>query len=145
MSSKCTRVDGQKVYKYLGILQLNQSLHTKMKVKITLQYIRSVKKLCRSKLNGENLIGGTKTWAVDVIHYSAGVVDWTMEEMASMDRMTRKILAMNDFAHTRSNVDRKAVFAKEGRGKRIDWNRGVCKEGKKIPVWLVSLSNKHQM
>jgi len=28
------------------------------------------------------------------------------------------------------------VPAKEGRGKRIDWNLGVCKKGKKIPVWL---------
>ena len=56
-----------------------------------------------------------------------------MEEMTSMDRRTRKILAMNGCLHTRSNV---AVPAEEGRGKRIDWNRGECKKGKKIPVWL---------
>ena len=63
------------------------------------------------------MIGGTNTWAVDVIHYSAGVVDWTIEEMASMDRMTRKILAMNDCAHTRSNVERLYLLRKEvGRG-----------------------------
>ena len=44
-------------YKYLGILQLNQNLNTKMKVKITSESIGSVKNLCsRSKLNGENLV-----------------------------------------------------------------------------------------
>ena len=58
-------------YKYLGILQLDQTLNTKMKGKITSEYIRRVKKLCRSKLNGENLIDGINTWAVGVVRYSA--------------------------------------------------------------------------
>ena len=43
-------------FKYLGILQLDQTLNTKMKGKITSEYIRRVKKLCRSKLSGGNLI-----------------------------------------------------------------------------------------
>ena len=44
-------------YKYLGILQLNQNLNTKMKVKITSESIGRVKNLCsRSKLNGGNLV-----------------------------------------------------------------------------------------
>ena len=34
-------------YKYLGILQLDQTLNTKMKGKITSEYIRRVKNLCR--------------------------------------------------------------------------------------------------
>ena len=45
-------------YRYLGILQLDQTLNTKMKGKITAAYVRRVKKLCRSKLNGGNLISG---------------------------------------------------------------------------------------
>ena len=32
-------------------------------------------------------------WAVSVLRYSAGIVDWKMEELVSMDRRTRKILA----------------------------------------------------
>ena len=94
-------------YKYLGILQLDQNLNTKMKVKITSGYIKRVKKLCRSKLNGGNLIGGINTWAVGVLRCSAGLVDWTMEEMASTDRRTRKILAMNGCLHTMNNATRK--------------------------------------
>ena len=37
--------------KYLSILEFDQMLNTKMKGKITSEYIRRVKKLCRSKLN----------------------------------------------------------------------------------------------
>ena len=96
----------QEGYKYLGILQLDQTLNTKMRDKITLECIRRVKKLCRSKLNGRNLVGGINTWAVGVVCHSAGIVEWTMEEVANMDRRTRKILAMNGCLHTRSIVGR---------------------------------------
>ena len=84
-----------------------------MKGKITSEKIRRVEKLCRSKLNGGNLIDGINTWAVGVVRYSAGIVDWTMEEVANMDR-TRKILAMNGCLHTRSNVARLYLPRKEG-------------------------------
>ena len=73
-------------YKYLGILQLDVTLNTKMKDKITSEYVRRVKKLCRSKLNGGNIISGINAWVVSVLRYSAGIVDWTVEELVSMGR-----------------------------------------------------------
>ena len=82
--------------------------------KITSEYIRRVKKLCRSKLNGGNLIDGINPWAVGVVRYSAGIEDWTMEEVANMDRRTRKILAMNGCLCTRSNGARLYLPRKEG-------------------------------
>ena len=60
---------GEEGYKYIGILQLDQNLNTKMKVKMTSQCIKRVK-----ILNVENLIGGIY-WAVGVVRYSAGLVD----------------------------------------------------------------------
>ena len=59
---------------------------------------------------------GINTWAVGVVRYSAGIVDWIVEEAANMDRRTRKILAMNGCLHTscRSNVVRLYLLRKEG-------------------------------
>ena len=89
-------------YKYFGISQLDQTLNTKMKGKITSEYIRGVKKLCRSKLSGGNLINGVNAWAVGELRYGASSLEWTMEELTNMDRKTRKMLAMNGCLHTRS-------------------------------------------
>jgi len=61
-------------YKYLGILQLDKNLNSKIKEKITAEYKRRLKKLCRSKLNGGNLITGINSWAVGVIRYGGGIV-----------------------------------------------------------------------
>ena len=63
------------------------------------------------------MIDGISNWAVGVVRYSAGIVDWTMEEVANMDRRTRKILAMIGCLHTRSNRDFK-IYEDDGRGKR---------------------------
>ena len=115
---------------------MDQNLNTNMKVKITSEYIRRVKKLCRSKLNGGNLIGGINTWAVGVVRYSAGVVDWTMEEMTSMHRRTRKILAINGCLHTRSNVARLYLPRKEGGRGLIGIEESVRKERKSLYGYL---------
>ena len=62
---------GRRLDRYLGILQFDQALNTN----ITSEYIRRVKKLCRSKLNGGNLISGINTWGLGVVRYGAGIVD----------------------------------------------------------------------
>ena len=43
-------------YKYLGVLEASDMLHDQMKDKILKEYLRRVKKVARSKLNGGNLI-----------------------------------------------------------------------------------------
>jgi len=77
-----------------------------MKGKKKAGYIRRVKKLCKSRLNGGSHISGMKTWAVDVVCCSAGIMDCRVEERVSRDRNTRKILAMKCCLHVRSNVAR---------------------------------------
>ena len=62
-----------------------------MKGKITSEYIRRVKKLCRSRLDGGNLIDGINAWAVGVVHYSAGIVDWTMEKIEKYQELAFEI------------------------------------------------------
>ena len=102
-------------YRFLGILLFDQTLNTKMKDTITAEYIRRVKKLCRSKLNSGNLITGINAWAASVARYSVGVMDWTVEEVVNMDRKTRRILAINGCLHTGSNVARLYRSAEKGR------------------------------
>ena len=118
--------------KCLDILQLDQTLNTKMKGKITSTYMRRVKTLCRSKLNGENLIGGINFLG----RYSAGIVDWTMEEVANMNRRTRKILPMNGCLHTSSNITRLYLPRKEGGRGVIGIEECVRKKSKSLHGYL---------
>ena len=96
--------------------QQDQTINTKMKGKKKAGYIRRVTKLCSSKLNGGSHISGIKAWAVDVVRCSAGTMDCGVEERASRDRKTRKILAMKCCLHSRSNVARLYLPRKKGFG-----------------------------
>ncbi|XP_068684628.1 uncharacterized protein [Montipora foliosa] len=106
-----------------------------MKGKITSEYIRRVKKLCRSKLHGGNLIDGINAWAVGVVRYSA-VMDWKMEEVANMDGRTRKILAMNGCLLIRSNVARLYLPREEGGRGLIGTEECVRRESKSLHGYL---------
>lgn len=55
-----------------------------------------------------------------------------MEEVVSMDRKTRKILAVNDCLHTRSNVTRLYLLRKEGKRGLIGVEECVKEECKSL-------------
>ena len=48
-------------YKYFGILKTDNCLEEKMKVDISKEYIRRLRKVLKSKLNGRNLVRGVNT------------------------------------------------------------------------------------
>ena len=83
------------------------------------------------------MIDGINTWAVGVVRYSAGIVDWTMEEVANMDRRTRKILAINGCLHTRSNDARLYKPRKDGGRGLVGIEECVRGESKSLHGYLI--------
>ena len=104
----------KKGYKYLGILEAHAILHNTMKKKVTEEYIRRTRKILKSTIDGKKTITAINTWAVPVIRYGAGILDWTQEELQKLDRKTRKILTGSGAHHPRSDVDRLYVDRKDG-------------------------------
>ena len=79
-------------YKYSGILEEEKFLEEKMKLNVLKEYIRSLRKVLKSKLNGGNLVHGVNTWAVSLLRYSEALVSWRKIELQAIDRKTRKLL-----------------------------------------------------
>ena len=80
--------------------------HHKMKVKIRKEYKRRIKLVLNSELNARNKIAAINTLAVPVIFYSYGAIDWNLEEIQDLDKMTRKHLCMNQMVAKKADVDR---------------------------------------
>ena len=93
-------------YKYLGILEADDILHNQVKKKTSSEYIKRIRKVLKSKLNGGNIIKAINTWAVPVIRYTAGIINWTQTDLNNLDRKTRKQMTMCHALHPRSDVDR---------------------------------------
>ena len=82
-------------YKYLGMLEADGVKHMEMKENVTKEYYRRVRKILKSKLNGDNVINAINTRAVAIIRYGAGIIKWTKEELRNIDRKTRKLMNMH--------------------------------------------------
>ena len=119
-------------YKYLGILELDKVKEQEMKDIFRNEYMRRLKLVMKSKLNGRNKIKAANTWAVSLLRYGGGVIGWTKEELQSMDRKTRKVMTMNKEFHPRSDTARIYVPRKRGgrgliicedcvRGRKTTW------------------------
>ena len=104
-------------YKYLGILEADKFLEEKMKLIVSKEYIRRLRKVLMSKLNGGNLVGGVNTWAVSLLRYSAAFVSWRKSKLQAIDRKTRKLFTIYGALHPKSDVDRLYIPRKKrGRG-----------------------------
>ena len=101
-------------YKYLGVLQAEVQMNKEMKGKVEKEYLRRVKLLARSKLYAGNLVRGINAWAIGVVRYSAGIIDWTEVDLKKMDVKTRKTLSMAGAFHTRGSSLRLYIKRKEG-------------------------------
>ena len=101
-------------YKYLGVIEADEMLHCQMKEKVSKEYLRHVRKLRKSKLNGRNLIQGINAWAVSLVRYAGGIINWTKKELRDLDTRTRKTLTMNTALNPMDCVARLYVPRAEG-------------------------------
>ena len=49
-------------------------------------YLKKLKLLLESKLNSRNFTNAINAWTVAVVCYSAGIVNWTKDEIDMLDR-----------------------------------------------------------
>ena len=101
-------------YKYLGILEADRFLGEEMKLKVSKEYFRRLKKVLKLKLNGGNLVQEVNTWAVSLLRYSAVFISWRKFELQAIDSETRKLFTIYGGLHPKSDVDRLYVPRKDG-------------------------------
>ena len=78
------------------------------------EYIRRLRKVLKSKLNGGNLVRGVNTWAASLLRYSAAFTNWRKSELQVIDRKTRKFFTIYGALHPKSDVNRLYIPRKEG-------------------------------
>ena len=96
------------------MIEADEIKMNEMNEKVRKEYFRRIRLLLESKLNGGNVIKAINTWAVAVLRYSGGILDWTQEELEVMDRKTRKLMTINRALHPRANVARLYLARQDG-------------------------------
>ena len=99
-------LDPEATYTYLGMEKGDCTDHQKMKNKIQKECKRRIKLVLKSELNARNKIVAISTLAILVVIHSYGVIDWKLDEMQDLDRMTRKQLFMNRILAKKTYINR---------------------------------------
>ena len=101
-------------YHYLGILEADVIYHDKMKTHLIVEYKRRVRKILSSHLHSRNVITAIISCAVPLLHYSAGLVQWSEVERYKLDVTTRKLMSLHHAFNVNSDVDRLYVQRSHG-------------------------------
>ena len=104
----------QNGYTYLSIIELDEIKELEMKIKVTAEYKRRLRLILKSKLNGKNKTEEINTWAVALLGYGAGIINWKVDEMKRMDKTTKETLIMYGALQPKSDIDRLYLERKHG-------------------------------
>jgi len=86
-------------YRYLGILQ-------SMKQHLTREYRRRVRKILSTQLYGKYITQAINSFAIPLLRYSAGLINWTKKELYQLDVGTRKLMCLHHIFSLKSDIDR---------------------------------------
>ena len=131
-------------YRYLGILETDHLKEKEMKDLFSKEYKSRLKLVLKSKLSGKNKIMAANTWAVAILRYSAGVVEWKTNELKVLDRKTRKMMTLYGALHPKSDVDRVYLARQKGGRGLISCEMCVKAEENNL-AWYVRNSNERLM
>ena len=86
-----------------------------MKLKVSKEYFRWLKKVLKSKVDGGNLDQGVNNWAMSLLRYSAAFISWKECELQAIDRKTRELFTVHGGLHPKSDVGRLYIPRRDGR------------------------------
>lgn len=125
-------------YKYLGILETDW-LKEETKDLISKEYKCRLKLVLKTKLRRKDKIVAVNTWAVATLRYSAGVVEWKVDELKELDRKTRKMMTLHGALHPKSDVDQ--LYLPRQKGGRGLISCEMCVKGEENNlVWYTGIS-----
>ena len=128
-------------YKYLGILEYDEVKEKEMKTEFFGEYKRRLRLIFRSKLIGKNKTKVINSRAVTILRYSAGVLEWRLDELKELDRKTRTLLKMHRL-HLKSDVVRLYVRRKEGGRGLVSCESKIASEENNLG-WYLKNSNEN--
>ena len=124
------------------MLETENIKNTEMKEQVTSEYKRRLKNILKSKFNAGNLTRAINTWAVSIFSYSAGIIDWTKQELQNIDPKTRKMMTAYKALHPKADVDKLYVHRKDGGRGLMSIEDTIAYEEHSINFYILNNSNE---
>eukprot|EP00957_Ditylum_brightwellii_P111494 8504281-Ditylum_brightwellii.AAC.1 len=78
------------------------------------EYLNCVHSILKVDLTGNSMMTATCAYAVPVMRYMFGILQWTQSKSQQLDKKTRKLLTMHGFLHPKSSMHRLYLHSSMG-------------------------------
>ncbi|XP_064072076.1 uncharacterized protein LOC113393371 [Vanessa tameamea] len=113
-------LEEEATYKYLGFQQARNINQKETKNSLKTKFKHRLNILFRSQLNSHNLFKAINSYAIPVLTYSFGIINWSQCELHNLQRMINTTLTAHRKHHPRSCVQRMTLPRGEGGRGLID-------------------------
>ncbi|CAG4968893.1 unnamed protein product [Colias eurytheme] len=108
------------MYKYLGYHQARQIPQKEIKDQLKQQFKHRLNSILKTNLNSKNTIKAINTYAIPVLTYSFGIINWSKTQLKSLQRLINTTMTYNRKHHPRSCIQRLTLPRYEGGRGLID-------------------------
>ena len=98
------QLDKEDGYRYLVIYEGADFLMDWVKQAIKKEYLSLVRSILKAQLTGDSTMTAIGAYAVPVMRYTFGVIQWTKTELQQLDKKTRQILTANGCVHPKLSI-----------------------------------------
>ena len=102
------------MYKYLGMEQARRTENAVIKERLKTEYRKRIQAICKTRLNGRNMVKAVNTLAIPVLTYSFGIIPWSNTELEEVKRMMRTSFTKFKYHHPKATIERITIPRKEG-------------------------------
>ena len=137
------QMNEEDLYKYLGFHQNRKLNHTEIKQNIRKIYEQRLKALLKSKLNSKNLFKAINTFAIPVLTYSFGIINWSTTDLENIMIHTRTKLTQSRKHHPKSCKERLTLHRTEGGRGLLDIHHLCNRQLESLRSYFIN--NEHPM
>lgn len=113
-------MDENSMYKYLGFNQLRQIQQKSTKQELLKKFSHRLNLILKTHLNSRNTVKAINTFAIPILTYSFGIIQWSKSEMKKLQRTINTHLTKHRKHHPKSCVQRLTLPRQEGGRGMID-------------------------
>ena len=107
-------VDDITGYKYLGYYQTQQIQQTETKTNLMNKFKTRIHKILNTDLNSRNIVKAINTYAIPILTFSFGIINWTKTDLRNLQRIINTFLTKYRKHHPKACIQRMTLSKDEG-------------------------------
>ncbi|KAL1448298.1 hypothetical protein WDU94_008925 [Cyamophila willieti] len=134
-------LEADETYKYLGMDQTLNMKESDLKQKFKDAFHKRVQIVMKTELYAKNKIQAINAWAIPLLTYTFGIINWSMTDLENLNRIVRTTMTKFRSHHPHSALERMYLPRSQGGRGLLDLKVLHAKQIKKMKTYFEKKTN----